>query len=619
MTDSMPIGDEICIVISDEDCQSSSNRSLGVSPLLGSHNLTDSSSAEFKANGGKRPNYADSGFSENVPADNDQDSLSYQSNPTIFNAGDIADRMRGSFETSKSDDHEFLPYDMLCEIIDLEVVTGLFRVAFKKADESTIAELTTKVLGQDSRRKVFAILVMMEKIPLIYDFIHNNISDKDLPLKVKRGRLQNSKVNVQLCRNDNMMPLKLSDFWSYRDMEDFESRQRTMCIPLFELAHEKIHFHSLKERPTLPFLEYELQQVGGYGSIRKANIHHAHYTNVNGFKNRTRESFAIKELHGVTEKAYKQEIQLFENIGARSPTKEPEHLIQLQFSYLHGDRYFLVFPWADGNLRQFWEKHERNPKNKNGIMWLLHQCKNLTTGLHKVHTLTSLHDPSKAGPKYTWSEIQQGKFKRWGRHGDIKPENILWFQEYETFKDFLVISDFGLTSFNTTESRSKVRAESILGCSGTYRPPELDLGEDISPKYDVWSLGCVFLEFVSWFLLGFSATQKAFTDSRVNCEKEFKQVSEDKFFILERSMESPQTFKAKVKPSVTTWITKLRGHETCTAQLKELLNFIESQMLMPISNNRPDCKQIIAEIHKILETCMEDKDSAQTPMVLRVK
>ncbi|KAJ4177996.1 hypothetical protein NW767_014966 [Fusarium falciforme] len=47
--------------------------------------------------------------------------------------------------------------------------------------------------------------------------------------------------------------------------------------------------------------------------------------------------------------------------------------------------------------------------------------------------------------------------KEWGRHGDINPENILWFENYDNRqRDHLVISDFGLTQFNSAHSRSKV-------------------------------------------------------------------------------------------------------------------------------------------------------------------
>lgn len=48
-----------------------------------------------------------------------------------------------------------------------------------------------------------------------------------------------------------------------------------------------------------------------------------------------------------------------------------------------------------------------------------------------------------------------------------------------------------------------------IGGTGTYRAPEVAAmsGRHVSQKYDVWSLGCVFLEFISCHLVGYNATR----------------------------------------------------------------------------------------------------------------
>uniref|UniRef100_L2FSY7 Protein kinase domain-containing protein n=1 Tax=Colletotrichum fructicola (strain Nara gc5) TaxID=1213859 RepID=L2FSY7_COLFN len=305
----------------------------------------------------------------------------------------------------------------------------------------------------------------MNKVSFIVDFIDNQVTDSHLPLKVHRPKVDKFNAEVELCRRSQLVdsdfetlePLKLSTSWSFNDMEDFESRQKTICIPLFELPCEEIQFYDFRNRPVLPFLSYESRKVGGYGTVRKARIHEAHYSHIQDCKtrNRTLREFAIKELHTESKEAYDQEMELFRKIGARSESESPRHLIQLQFSYLYGDRYFLVFPWADGNLREFWAKHhDYHLRKDKDIVWFFRQCKGLARALQKVHILTSLSDASKADFKVALGNLTHGKLKRWGRHGDIKPENILWFEKYDEMEDFLVISDFGLTSFNTTTSRS---------------------------------------------------------------------------------------------------------------------------------------------------------------------
>lgn len=88
-----------------------------------------------------------------------------------------------------------------------------------------------------------------------------------------------------------------------------------------------------------------------------------------------------------------------------------------------------------------------------------------------------------------------------GRHGDIKPANILWFLTHGKERDHLVVADLGLTRYHSSLTKSRVKR--VDGWTGTYRAPEIDLHNPISARYDIWSLGCVFLEFCIWYLLGY--------------------------------------------------------------------------------------------------------------------
>lgn len=103
----------------------------------------------------------------------------------------------------------------------------------------------------------------------------------------------------------------------------------------------------------------------------------------------------------------------------------------------------------------------------------------------------------------------------------------------------MVISDFGLSRFHTKHSVSKDPYDSLLGLSPTYRAPECDLRLNINQKYDIWALGCVFLEFLSWFVL--DETIEDFVDARIKDESGL--VEEDKFFIVANK-------EARVKRSV---------------------------------------------------------------------
>ncbi|TDZ15342.1 hypothetical protein Cob_v011841 [Colletotrichum orbiculare MAFF 240422] len=63
-------------------------------------------------------------------------------------------------------------------------------------------------------------------------------------------------------------------------------------------------------------------------------------------------------------------------------------------------------------------------------------------------------------------------------------------------------------------ARAIMRVHGQLTCyTGIYRAPEIGLGDPISTKYDILSLGCVFLEFCIWYLRGADAI-KSFENAR---------------------------------------------------------------------------------------------------------
>jgi serine/threonine protein kinase len=96
----------------------------------------------------------------------------------------------------------------------------------------------------------------------------------------------------------------------------------------------------------------------------------------------------------------------------------------------------------------------------------------------------------------------------YGRHGDIKPENILLFRR--DGKEILVLSDLGLTAVHREVSRSNLPGKSIP-VTPNYRPPECDMDGPIgyiSRSFDIWTLGCLFLEFIVWTLCGWEGRNK---------------------------------------------------------------------------------------------------------------
>jgi serine/threonine protein kinase len=137
-----------------------------------------------------------------------------------------------------------------------------------------------------------------------------------------------------------------------------------------------------------------------------------------------------------------------------------------------------------------------------------------------------------------------------GRHGDINPANILWFGNPERVTEdlhgTLQLADFGQAELNSRMSRTKViDVPNTL----TYRPPESDMKPTvIRQSYDIWCLGCVFLEFVAWILEGNSALAK-FALERSSPDATLNMQRTDTFFEAWTDSEVPEPI-FRVKSSV---------------------------------------------------------------------
>lgn len=97
-----------------------------------------------------------------------------------------------------------------------------------------------------------------------------------------------------------------------------------------------------------------------------------------------------------------------------------------------------------------------------------------------------------------------------GRHGDLKPENILWYQRPESpgrtaHFGILKITDFGGAHFHDSDVRPLTER---VPKPTTYRSPEFDIDKTCSTMCDIWAMGCIFLEFSTWYHGGPKSVEK---------------------------------------------------------------------------------------------------------------
>lgn len=224
-------------------------------------------------------------------------------------------------------------------------------------------------------------------------------------------------------------------------------------------------------------------------------------------------------------------------------------------------KHYIVFEWAEhGSLRDFWYKNP-DPAQLAGDVeaWLIKQCLGIAQALQLIH-----------GSAPTPPNTRAVTFMR---HGDIKPENILVFTSsptagtntethgsavLEPSLGQLKLADFGLSTFHKSPTEEKVGRSTAF--SPTYRPPEMDIVEaSISRSADIWSLGCVFLEFATWYVLGRTGLE-AFGDTRLDKNNYVPsrrgEVIEDTFFSFEKGRTGP---KVMLNPAVRKVSTSARN------------------------------------------------------------
>jgi len=174
-----------------------------------------------------------------------------------------------------------------------------------------------------------------------------------------------------------------------------------------------------------------------------------------------------------------------------------EHLVSLLATYEQFKSFFLIFHWADADLQRYWRDVNPTPSiDWQTVIWMARQCKGIAEGIVAIHQYRTSRSKLEVQPQ---NEV-------FGHHGDIKPENVLWFPDADheqTRRGTLKLSDFGLAEFSMHQTRS-MHPKSSFATSPPYRAPEVDLEGTgaIGRSYDIWTLGCLYLEFITWLIGG---------------------------------------------------------------------------------------------------------------------
>lgn len=186
------------------------------------------------------------------------------------------------------------------------------------------------------------------------------------------------------------------------------------------------------------------------------------------------------------------------------------------------------------------------------------QCLGIAKGILAIHRHQTAN-PSRRGSAFAGDQTishQVADNQMWplfGVHGDIKPQNVLWFNDdcKNEIGGTLKISDFGLAQFKTSATKI-YRPSSQVALSASYRPPECESRYGrIGQSQDIWALGCLYLEMIAWLLGGWQLIQN-FQHRRVAGEGfSCYGHEEDAAFFCIQSLSKDGTVVVEVKKAVT--------------------------------------------------------------------
>lgn len=217
------------------------------------------------------------------------------------------------------------------------------------------------------------------------------------------------------------------------------------------------------------------------------------------------------------------------------------HVITAIAAYRKDDREYFLFPWAKrGNLRDTW-KHLGSCRLRDAklLLWAIHQLYGLSDAIHTLHANNC-------------------------RHGDLKPENILCFEGGKELGG-LVIADVGLARFHRQDTQLRNRTTTKYGTI-RYEPPDAMLvNSPRSRRYDIWSFGCILVEFVIWILYGIDELERfdgAITSFYATVVEDQKEVH-------------------KVNPVVLRWLDHMRQDPRCQkSALGDIISLTKHRLLI---------------------------------------
>ncbi|KAL2073332.1 hypothetical protein VTL71DRAFT_10656 [Oculimacula yallundae] len=528
----------------------------------------------------------------------------------------LQDRLFSALVPTHEDGKEFFPRSVLSSIINEErVYEELSKHLADAHHEQTIRRHARSICGIEEEdgtettvgsHKIFVILVLIDKTSAITKFLELGLCDRDLPLQLVKHQGGSKELRLSRCPDKRLRCFDKS--WKQLHIKNFESYQWTTLSPFFARGeHSKVTFYQLQPRAILPFIAVEqegrtngqrtLEFVGGFSRVSKVDIHPDHHNFHSHSKDQASTCFAVKCLHSRDKSQFDKEVEMLERFSDYTVPAH-KHLISLLATYSQFDNYFLIFHWADADLRRYWMEVNSMPiMDRETVIWMVQQCTGIAEGVQAIHQSGSF-----TLPVGTESET-------FGHHGDIKPENILWFRDSD--RGTLKLSDFGLAEINI--HTKSMQRKSNYATSVSYQAPEVEIEGTgaIGRSYDMWTLGCLYLEFCCYQMGGWDLVAR-FNSERI--PQDFVPGQDATTFYTLKPVKAPDgkwKQKVEIKTSVSDFIARLLADESCTDFLCDFLEMIRDNLLVIKTHDhqqrdRLTSQEVFTRLSRMFHRCQND-------------
>lgn len=381
--------------------------------------------------------------------------------------------------------------------------------------------------------RIFAILVYIRYTKSILQFIESDNyqgSGLDHRLPFEKGQLK-------------------AIFPASTTVDEFYERQWHFTAPIFcDSSIKRI----LPPEIILPIIEEESLGDGAFGNVYSIKIASSHQR-FDGVSQSQRElvrkEFRPRDDH---RSAYETELR---NLSILKLLRHP-NIIEVFSSYAYQKKLNLIFPRARGGTLKDLLSGPR-PQSFISDASIIAALAGLCSAIYAVHQFAS--------SSHTLELI--------GCHHDLKPANVL--VEGSTF----VLADFGLSRFKDASELSATPSRTV---HRYYTPPECWRPDNRAEKpiihrsSDIWSLGCIIAEVVTYMLGGVEGVE----------EFERQRAFEEGSIIQNRFHRG-----GAENPGVTAWIEKLRGSNSGT---QKMLGEMVRQMLQLQHEDRPQAREVEA-------------------------